>query len=46
MTLELKDFEIILKVWEGKFNWNNKEDMEQAEKTYDKLQQFKRKLKN
>ena len=46
MEMKLEDFEIILKVWHGKFDWNNEEDKKQAGKTYDKLQQLKKNLKN
>ena len=41
VEMKHSDFEIILKVWHGQFDWNNPEDMKQAEQTYDKLQWLK-----
>ena len=38
------DIEIILKLWHGKFDHNNKQDTEQAAITYDKLIALKSKL--
>lgn len=42
--MEHSDIEIILKVWHGKFDHNNKQDREQAGITYDKLIALKYKL--
>ena len=41
VEMKHSDFEVILKVWHGTFDWNNPEDIKQAEQTYDKLQWLK-----
>lgn len=41
VEMKHSDFEIILKVWHGTFDWNNQEHLKQAKQTYDKLQWLK-----
>lgn len=42
--MNLRDIEIILKVWHGKFDHREPLDREQSAETYDKLQELKREL--
>lgn len=42
--MNLRDIDIILKVWHGKFDHNKPLDREQSVETYDKLLELKREL--
>lgn len=42
--MKTADLDIILKVWHGKFDHNNKEDLKQAGETYDKIVALKYEL--